>query len=184
MKKISTLMLAAMAAASMSATDYVLDLTAPVYPEEVNYVTKGNAQIWSETYNEQELILEFSPFSFLHLASGSSWGGISWDGATLVKCSDNGNQTDWITNQWGIMAGGGLDAEGNVDASAPYLLHYVPDYMGPGLSKMLYDDSNTYYVKGMFVNIPAYSYYACKDGANPARAFNQEGDAFTLTVSG
>ena len=104
MKKISTFLMSALAAATMSATDYVLDLSTPAYPEQINYVSNGNAQVWSETYNEEEYILEFPPYIFNHLESGSSWGGSYWDGFTLVKCSDNGTQSDWITNQWGNMA--------------------------------------------------------------------------------
>ncbi|MDO4510488.1 MAG: DUF4465 domain-containing protein [Bacteroidales bacterium] len=184
MKKISTLLMAAMAAVSMQATDYVLNLNAPSYPEVINYTANGNAQVWSDTYNEEEYILEFTPFMFGHILSGSSWGGSYWDGFTVVKCSDNAKQANWITNQWGIMAGGGLNAAGQVDANEPYLFAYCPDFMGPGLCTMYYDDENTYYVKGMYVNISAYSYYACKEGAAPARAFNQEGDSYLLTASG
>ena len=184
MKKITTFLMSALAVATMSATDYVLDLSNPSYPEQINFVSNGNAQVWSETYNEEEYILEFAPYIFNHIETGSSWGGSYWDGFTVVKCSDNGTQTDWITNQWGNMAGGGISATGAVDANAPYLFAYCADFMGPGVCKMIYDDDKTYYPKGMYVNIAANAYYACKDGASPARAFNQEGDSFALEVFG
>lgn len=184
MKKVLLTLMSVFAATSMLATDYVLDLSAPAYPEVINDSVIGNARVWSDTYNADEYILEFPPFMFNHLSSGSSYSGTYWDGFTIVKCADNGVQTDWITNQWGIMAGGGIGADGKVDANAPYMFAFCPDFMGPGLCQALYDDEKTYYVKGMYVNIPAYSYYACKNGIAPASAFTKEGDAFTLTVQG
>lgn len=93
--------MSAFAATAMSATDYVLDLSKPAYPEVINFTANGNAQVWSDTYNENEYILEFSPYMFSHLASGSSWNGTYWDGFTIVKCGDNATQTNWIANQWG-----------------------------------------------------------------------------------
>ena len=175
--------MSAFAATAMSATDYVLDLSKPAYPEVINFTANGNAQVWSDTYNENEYILEFSPYMFSHLASGSSWNGTYWDGFTIVKCGDNATQTNWIANQWGNMAGGGINANGKADASVPYMFAYCPDFM-PNICTMMYDDEKTYYVKGMYVNIAAYSYYACKNGASPANAFTKEGDSFKLTVSG
>lgn len=82
------------AASAMSATDYVLDLSKPAYPEVINFTANGNAQVWSDTYNENEYILEFSPYMFSHLANGSSWNGTYWDGFTIVKCGDNATQTN------------------------------------------------------------------------------------------
>ena len=149
--------MSAFAATAMSATDYVLDLSKPAYPEVINFAANGNAQVWSDTYNEEEYILEFSPFMFSHLASGSSWNGTYWDGFTIVKCGDNATQTNWITNQWGNMAGGGINANGKADASVPYMFAYCPDFM-PNICTMMYDDEKTYYVKGMYVNIAAYSH--------------------------
>lgn len=184
MKKSLLVMAAVFSAATMTATDYVLDLSTPAYPEVINYTAKGNAQVWSDTFNEEEYILEFMPFMFSHLSSGSSWNGTYWDGFTLVKCGDNAVQTDWITNQWANMAGGGINAQGVADASVPYLYAYCPDFMGTSLCTMTYDDEKTYYPKGMYVNISAYSYYACKNGISPANAFSKEGDSFILTVSG
>lgn len=183
MKKTLLFLMSVFAASAMSATDYVLDLSKPAYPEVINFTANGNAQVWSDTYNEEEYILEFSPFMFSHLASGSSWNGTYWDGFTIVKCGDNATQTNWIANQWGNMAGGGINANGKADASVPYMFVYCPDFM-PNICTMMYDDEKTYYVKGMYVNIAAYSYYACKNGVAPANAFTKEGDSFKLTVSG
>ena len=56
--------MSAFAASAMSATDYVLDLSKPAYPEVINFTANGNAQVWSDTYNENEYILEFSPYMF------------------------------------------------------------------------------------------------------------------------
>ena len=75
MKKTLLFLMSAFAATAMSATDYVLDLSKPAYPEVINFTANGNAQVWSDTYNENEYILEFSPYMFSHLASGSSWNG-------------------------------------------------------------------------------------------------------------
>ena len=100
MKKTLLFLMSVFAATAMSATDYVLDLSKPAYPEVINFTANGNAQVWSDTYNENEYILEFSPYMFSHLASGSSWNGTYWDGFTIVKCGDNATQTNWIANQW------------------------------------------------------------------------------------
>ena len=62
--------MSAFAASAMSATDYVLDLSKPAYPEVINFTANGNAQVWSDTYNENEYILEFSPYMFSHLRRG------------------------------------------------------------------------------------------------------------------
>lgn len=150
MKKTLLFLMSAFAATAMSATDYVLDLSKPAYPEVINFTANGNAQVWSDTYNENEYILEFSPYMFSHLASGSSWNGTYWDGFTIVKCGDNATQTNWIANQWGNMAGGGINANGKADASVPYMFAYCPDFM-PNICTMMYDDEKTYYVKGMYV---------------------------------
>ncbi|MCQ2290688.1 MAG: DUF4465 domain-containing protein [Muribaculaceae bacterium] len=188
MKKTLLLLMAAFAATSMSATDYVLDLSAPTYPEEINFIQKGNGQIWSDTYNEDEYILNYTPFIFYHLMSGMSYGGTYWDGFTVVKCGDNSKQTDFVTNQWGNMAGGGIDP--NIQSAVvanpnvPYMLAYVPDFMGPGLAGVEFDDDNTYMAKGVYVNMSAYAYYSCLEGDAMSEGLKEEGASFKLQAIG
>ncbi|MBQ1724057.1 MAG: DUF4465 domain-containing protein, partial [Muribaculaceae bacterium] len=50
--------------------------------------------------------------------------------------------------------------------------------------KVMFDDGNTYFVKGMYVNNTAYAYYCCADENSIGRPFNQEGDYFKLIAHG
>ena len=184
MKKIFTLSVFALAAMGMSAEDYVLDLSTPSYPEEINFVQKGNAQIWESTYDEDEYVLEFEPFLLYHLMSGTSYGNTYWDGFTVVKCNDSSKQADFVTNQWGNMAGGGVADDGTTDASKPYLLAYAPDFMGPGIVGVEFDTDDTYFVKGMYVNMSSYAYYSCADGDSFSPGLQNEGDSFKLQAIG
>ena len=97
-----------------------LDLQA--YPKDT--LTGG---YWADTYNSDKTSIEFGEFIFSH---SSSWGGSYWDGFTYATNGDNTNygtsditghigSTNWISNQWGVMAGGGLNLSFPVSSAAP-----------------------------------------------------------------
>ena len=193
-----------------SATDnpgdiITLDLSDPTNPTSFVLNAKN---VWVETYNESDYpFLEFnnSTFNFSHLGAGEgdSWDGTYWDGFTYSKNADNtdygapGNSGDWVSNQWGNMAGGGIqtDAEGNVlkggdgtvltDPNIPYLLGYWGFYEGyydyPPLSVVFND---VYQAEGVYVNNSPWPYYGNIRGDGFARALDQPGDYFKLIIHG
>lgn len=165
---------------------YTLDLTNPTNPETIEYNEDGS---WTGTYNDQDFpYIEFTPFAFSHLISGSSWGGSYWDGFTVCKSGETANY--WVNS----AAGGGVmlsDAEvmpsqGDVaetDAEAPYLVCYWASFM-EGTAQVMFNDGKLYNVKGMYVTNDAASYNECLNGGGVARALNQEGDYFKVIATG
>lgn len=180
MKKTFTLIAALCVAASAWAADIVLDLTNPAIPEALNF---GDNEYINETYDETFEWFEFPPFMFSHLhGEDSSWGGYYWDGFTVCKSSYNA--TGGLAHQWSNMAGGGINADGSVNPEQPYLVCYWGDFYGNEGAKMMFDDGNAYYVKGMYVNNTPYAYYCCADENSFGRPLNQEGDYFKLIAHG
>ncbi|MCL1937886.1 MAG: DUF4465 domain-containing protein [Candidatus Azobacteroides sp.] len=178
-----------------------LDLSDPTYPVSFDLDTN---RVWTETYNDVDYpFIEFndSAFSFSHLigGEGSSYGGYAWDGFTYSKNGDNTDYgTDWLSNQWGNMAGGGIktDAEGNIltdengivlaDSEAPYLLGYWTSYMDGyydySILTVLLDD--VYQAEGVYVNNSPWPYYGNLHNDGYARALDQDGDYFKLIIHG
>ena len=180
MKKTFTLIAALCVATSAWAADIVLDLSNPVIPETLNF---GENEFINETYDETYEWFEFPPFLLSHIhGEGSSWGGAYWDGFTV--CKSDYNATGGLEHQWSNIAGGGMNADGSVNPEQPYLLCYWGDFYGPEGAKVMFDDGNTYFVKGMYVNNTAYSYYCCADENSIGRPLNQEGDYFKLIAHG
>ena len=180
-----------------------LDLSQPTTP--ASFILDAN-NVWTETYNDADYpFIEFnnSTFRFTHLGAGEgdSYGGYYWDGFTYSKNADNtdlGSSGNWINNQWGNMAGGGIktDTEGNVlkdengiiitDPDIPYLLAQWADYMEgaytyPVLSVIFND---VYQAEGVYVNNSPWSYYGNLSGDGFARALDQNDDYFKLFIHG
>jgi len=180
-----------------------LDLNQPVVPTSF---TLNADSIWTETFNDVDFpYIEFnsSTFKFTHLGAGEgeSWGGFYWDGFTYSKNGDNtdhgapGNSGDWISNQWGNMAGGGIktDAAGNVlkdendvvltDLNVPYLLAHwgFGGYTVPPLS-VFFDD--VYQAEGVYVNMSPWPYFGNIHGNDFTRPLDQDGDYFKLFIHG
>ena len=180
MKKTFTLIAALCVAASAWAADIVLDLSKPAIPEALNF---GDNEYINETYDDAFEWFEFPPFMFSHLhGEDSSWGGYYWDGFTV--CKSDYNATGGLAHQWSSIAGGGMNADGSVNPEQPYLLCYWGDFYGNEGAKVMFDDGNTYFVKGMYVNNTAYAYYCCADENSFGRPLNQEGDYFKLIAHG
>ena len=180
MKKTFTLIAALCVAASAWAADIVLDLSKPAIPEALNF---GDNEYINETYDDAFEWFEFPPFMFSHLhGEDSSWGGYYWDGFTV--CKSDYNATGGTDHQWSCIAGGGMNADGSVNPEQPYLLCYWGDFYGNEGAKLMFDDGNTYSVKGMYVNNTAYAYYCCADANSFGRPLNQEGDFFKLIAHG
>jgi hypothetical protein len=175
-----------------------LDLRNPTVPTSF---TLNEKNVWTETFNDVDYpYIEFndSIFKFTHLGAGegTSYGGVVWDGFTYSKNGDNTDYgTNWISSQWGNMAGGGIktDAEGNVlkdengvvlsDINVPYLLAYwgFEGYTHPVLS-VFFDD--VYQVEGVYINMSPQPYFGNIHGDGFARPLNQNGDYLKLFIHG
>lgn len=104
---------------------------------------------WTKTYNDSTKYtsIGFGEFVFSHLPAGpgASFSGYYWDGFTLGSNGDKRNfgynsatvgSVNWISNQWGVMADGGIESiSGNevvsVDKDIPYLIAYWGYHMEP-----------------------------------------------------
>ncbi len=180
MKKIFTLAAAAMVAAGINAqTVITLDLSNPANPETIEF---GDNGAWTGTYNDQDFpYIEFTPFAFSHLTSGSSWGGVYWDGFTVCKHTVDA-AASWVNN----AAGGGVTiagGEAQTDAEAPYLVCYWASFM-QGSAQVMFNDGKQYAVGGMYVTNNATTYGECLNGGGVARALNQDGDYLKLIATG
>lgn len=189
MKKIITIVAVAMLATTVWAEDKVLDISSATVPDYAFTFNEFGA--WDSTYAETMPYLEFPPFLVSHITFGSSYGGYFWDGFTVCRSGDNAEHAgEQLTYQWNVMPGGGIQSVGAdgsvvVNADVPYLLSYNSySWYGPMDNQVIFNDNNAYYAKGMYVTNSCYGYYACKNGAAPARAFNVEGDSFKLIAHG
>lgn len=181
MKKIFTLFAAALIATGAWAEDqvFVMDLNNTTVPEAVEF----NDDVWTETFNEQYSYIETSPFLISHLYETSSWGGTYWDGFTISKKTENADHSNdgWIANSFSSVPGGG------VEDGEPYLVGYWGFYTGDDEARschIIFNDGMYYRVNGVYVTNATWPYYECKNGGAFARAFNQEGDSFTLVAHG
>ena len=121
----------------------------------VDTYTQTEAGYWEDTYIDGVQI-EDEMFRFAHTGSSDGGGGMAyWEGFTLCSSGDTidygaeGSSDGWILNQWGCMAGGGADSQGqyqgeghsnkllhsgfllyNIGNKAPLLCiaHYTPDF--------------------------------------------------------
>jgi hypothetical protein len=167
---------------------------------------------WDQTYNDNDTTICFGEFVFSHLTAGpgASWGKTYWDGFTYVINGDSCDYgpacdgikpcgTDWVTHQWGCMAGGGLDDRYNVSAEAPYLLAYWGYHMEPEYYDQMHipgtpppapmhcltvhlKDYSLFDPQEVWICNSPWPYYGniCGDGI--AHPFNKKGDHFFLYI--
>jgi len=186
-------------AANANAGVITLDLSQPTNPATFTLDANG---VWTETYNDVDFpFIEFnnSTFIFSHLGAGEgdSWGGYYWDGFTYSKNGDNTDYgTDWVNNQWGNMAGGGIktDAAGNIltdngvvltDPNLPYLLGYwgfMDGYYDYPTLSVIFDD--VYQIKEVYINNCPWAYYGNIHTDGTSTPFTEEGDYFKLFIHG
>lgn len=175
---------------SLSATEsgtIVLDLASPLNPEKFEFNDKG---VWTETYNDNDYTYwESQIFMFSHLAGGpgSSFGGISWDGFTVSRNADDTKQSDWVSNQWGCMAKGGITSVDNgvvsVSSERPYIVGNYSAWTDKCLS-IMFNDGNAYTALGVYVSNHPWPYYGNIYGDGYASAMTKDGDYFKLTAHG
>jgi chitodextrinase len=188
-----------------------LDLSSPTNPPEIILNEKG---YWAETYNAmaEYRTIEFELFGFTHNLNGFGGpdvgGGMSyWDGFTYCTSGDTndygemGSSDGWVANQWGCMAGGGIqtDENGNVSigtngkplvsAGIPYLVAYWGYWIeenegGNPCLQVNFTDNQLYRAVGIYINNHPWPYYGNIHGDGFAAGFTQEGDCFKLIIHG
>ncbi|MDR1675591.1 MAG: DUF4465 domain-containing protein [Tannerella sp.] len=169
-----------------------LDLSAPVEPAEI--VLDQEKGYWTEAFGEAPLVFEH--FTFSH--SGGMYGTSGyWSGFIVGSSGDaddygslNSSVGDWLSNQWGNMAGGGIQTDGDgsvlkdedgrvqIEKGIPYLLAN-----GSGGEPAITLDGE-YEAVGIYLNNHPWPYYSNLYGDGFARALDQEGDYFKVTITG
>jgi len=159
----------------------------PSYPQTEN-------GFWEDTYVPGNI--EDSLFRFAHTGSSDGGGGMAyWEGFTLCTSGDTtnygaeGSSDGWILNQWGCMAGGGADDQGNAVQGAPYLVGYwgfFQEQLNPDYHSLRIDftDNQPHRPIGAWICNHPWPYYGNINGDGYASAFTQEGDYFALVAHG
>ncbi|MDR3338633.1 MAG: DUF4465 domain-containing protein [Candidatus Symbiothrix sp.] len=186
-----------------------LNLSATSNP--ATFTLDAEKGFWTETYSNNYPVIEFDIFQFTHLFNGGGGtdvgGSMSyWDGFTYCTNGDNtdygllGSSDAWLSNQWGCMAGGGIqtDANGNpvkdnngkivTQKGIPYLVAYWGDWLemnegrGPCLQANI-NGGNAYEAIGIYIGSHPWPYYGIEHGDGFSNAFG-EGDYFKLYIHG
>ena len=149
---------------------------------------------WEDTYVPG--VIEDSLFRFSHTGSADGGGGMAyWEGFTLCTSGDTtnygaeGSSDGWILNQWGCMAGGGADSQGNAVPGTPYLVAYwgfFQEQQVPGYYSLRIDftDNQAHRPLGVWICNHPWPYYGNINGDGFASAFTHEGDYFALVAHG
>jgi chitodextrinase len=203
-RKIALFLIALLPNAMAGQALITLNLSQPTNPPELTLNEQG---YWMETYNTAYPSLEFGLFRLTHNRNGFGGpdvgGGMSyWDGFTYCTSGDNndygesGSSDGWVANQWGCIAGGGIDPNSSipfdgkvpVQQGAPYLVAYWGYWMEThgGSDPCLqvdFTDNRLYEAVGVYINNHSWPYYGNIHGDGFARPFH-EGDAFILSIHG
>lgn len=168
-----------------NAAVYTMDLSQPTNPPG-DFLFNENG-MWAETFNETEYgFIETQIFGFEHLPSGTTWGGLSWEGFTVSKAMKDGDDEkgEWFSN----VAQGGLRGTGT-----PYIFGYYSEYWmlmdytnNPDMqtsNRIIFTDGNAYYPRYVYVNNALFSYRNVTEGYKSARAFHK-GDKYILCIQG
>lgn len=150
---------------------------------------------WTEVYNDNAHI-EAGLFRFSHNGSPDEGMGMPyWDGFIYCTSGDNtnygsaGSSDGWVGQQWGCMAGGGLDSLNRVKLGNPYLVAYW-GYYEEGLDdtyhslRIDFTDNKQHRPVGVYICNHPWPYYGNEQGDGFASAFTQDGDYFGLVVHG
>jgi hypothetical protein len=150
---------------------------------------------WTDVYNMSAATVDVDIFSATHAAPYGDAYEYYYGFLPCVSTS-NVNQDNFLTNQWGCMAGGAVkvDAEGNVEtteagevvaeAGAPYLMAYWSEWSEPQAAAIYLSTEQSMEAKEIYICNQPYAYYVCLNGNGYGRALNQEGDALKLYIHG
>ncbi len=180
MKKFFFFASALLASLSISAEVITLDLTKPTNPKTFTFGENG---MWAETYNETEYsYFETQVFGFSHLPSGNSYSGMSWEGFTVSKATQDGQGYGYYSN----MAKGGLAGEGTPYIFAYYSEYWLMDEKNEDMmssNHILFTDGNEYYPRYVYLNNSFVGYTNVMQGGGAARAFKR-GDRYEVWIQG
>jgi hypothetical protein len=154
---------------------------------------------WSQTYFNTAGFNDGS-FKLTHNSGASSYS--YWSGFTSGANGDTRNygfadttghvgSVNWVTNQWGIMAGGGLTSTlpVTVTPGSPYLIAYW-DYFSDGIDpdshslQISLNGDSLFTPNEIYVCNHPWPYYGNFFGDGFARPLNQPGDYFILKIHG
>lgn len=134
--------------------------------------------VWDSTYNDsglcQFIYTNDARFMLSHLPSQNSYGGMSWEGFTLSRVSQD------TANVFGCVANGGLSGE-----ATPYVIGYFSDWVtesqGYSSNLILFDEA--YYPEYVYICQNSNTMKAITEGGVfNARAFTEE-DTLALIIS-
>ncbi len=187
----------AMAGAMMLHATETIRLDLSAYMDDYPLDEDGK---WVETYNDAFPAIDFGEyFSFAHMKHFIYGGNPSvvdmtyWDGFTICTNGDDtdwgysGSSAFWPEHQWGCMAGGGLDENGNVKKGAPYLVGYWGyNYEDEAVRSLQIDfpDGETHRPVGIWVCNHPWAYYGIQHSDGFAHSFADNGAAFRLIIHG
>lgn len=133
--------------------------------------------VWDSTYNDsgicQFIYTNEARFMLSHIPSQNSYGGLSWEGFTLSKVSQD------TANVFGCVANGGLAGVGT-----PYVIGYYSDWILEtkrfSSNIILFDQA--YYPEYVYICQNSNTMEAITKGMFNARAFT-ENDTLALIIS-
>lgn len=134
--------------------------------------------VWDSTYNDsglcQFIYVNEARFMLSHLPSQNSYGGMSWEGFTLSRVSQD------TANVFGCVANGGLQGVGT-----PYVIGYFSDWVteAQGYSSNIILFDQAYYPEYVYICQNSNTMKAITEGGVfNARAFTEE-DTLALVIS-
>ena len=171
---------------TISAEVITMDLTTAtdIIATPITYSTHSGSgyydctDVWEETYNDGEnqryIHTNNGRFRLSHMPSMASYGGMSWEGFTLSKVSQD------TANVFGCVANGGLQGVGT-----PYVIGYFSDWVtetqGYSSNVILFDQD--YYPEYVYICQNSNTMRAITYGdVFNARAFTEQ-DTLALIIS-
>jgi hypothetical protein len=177
----------------------VLDLSASLIPEESFTFPAGGGAFTNTDDPDEYFMFEVEHFSFSYFDTYEFTVSNRGDNTDYGSNNAGSASLGWLSgdNMWGTMAGGGIktDVNGNVlknesgkvsvENSIPFVSAYYMEYMGEmPLQVILTDAEAPYEAVGMYINNNPWPYYGNIYGDGFARALNQDGDYFQVTIHG
>ena len=157
-------------------------------------ISYNENKVWDGVYSNENF--EADGFIFSHAAP---YGPGYYEGFLPSCNTDNANHYDspgWVANQWGCMAQGGVNLEGNNSSRAeaiegkPFMINYYSAYSSNGseygTSYITMKDTGgrTFSPEGVYVCNSPWGYYGSTEGDGFARPLTTEGDYYKVTFNG
>lgn len=171
--------------------------------DEINYndPNSDGGGKWTQTYNDGiGDLVDYENFVFYHDKYVYNAGTDEmpyWHGFTYCTSGDDkdygyyGSSQDWVTHQWGCMAGGGLNEAGEVEKGLPYLVGYWGYFLEQNNPEARehslqidFADGDTHRPHGIWVCNHPWPYYGIVHGDGFAHGMADNGAVFNLIVHG